>query len=335
MAASGLAVAVADEPRMGGTAHLQVAEIQRSRLLAAAVSVVDELGYDVVTVTHITQRAHVSRRTFYELFENREDCLAAMFEYTLAPIRAEILAAKLDGLLWRERTRLALWTILCFLDREPVLARVCVVQSLRGDQQVLERRTEVLAELARFVDEGRDESARGNSLAPLTAEGLVGAAHSIVYTRLLRSEPEPLRALLGDLMGMLVLPYAGPEAARREQARALPELPATGRVKAEDAGESAGPESDPLRDIPMRVTYRTACVLQGIAEQPGISTAKWPTGRVSQIRVRCPSCSRAWSGLALLPTRARDMSRERRTPGCSHRPGQRWRAASWRLRDQT
>jgi AcrR family transcriptional regulator len=254
---------------MAQTAHMQVAEIQRSRLLAAAVCMVDELGYSDITVTHITHRARVSRRTFYELFENREDCLAAMFEYTLEQIGAEVAADGLDGLPWRERVRGALWAILCFLDREPTLARVCVVQSLRGDQRVLERRTEVLAELARVVDEGRGEGARGESLAPLTAEGLVGAAHSIVYARLLKSEREPLTGLLGDLMAMIVLPYLGPEAARREQSRALPALPVTNSVEA--VRESARPEPDPLQSIPMRVTYRTARVLERIAEQPGIS----------------------------------------------------------------
>jgi AcrR family transcriptional regulator len=263
------ALSAAAELGVGQTAHMQVAEIQRSRLLAAAVCMVDELGYSDITVTHITHRARVSRRTFYELFENREDCLAAMFEYTLEQIGAEVAAAELDGLPWRERVRGALWAILCFLDREPTLARVCVVQSLRGDQRVLERRTEVLAELARVVDEGRTGSARGESLAPLTAEGLVGAAHSIVYVRLLKSEREPLTSLLGDLMGMIVLPYLGPETARREQSRVLPTLPVTGKV--EVARDSVQSEPDPLQSIRMRVTYRTARVLERIAEQPGIS----------------------------------------------------------------
>ena len=106
-----------------------------------------------------------------------------MFEYTLSPIRAEILAAKLDGLSWRERTRARCCGRSCaFWTGAGLGTRVRGAEFARRPE-VLERRTEVLAELARFVDEGRDESARGNSLAPLTAEGLVGAAHSIVYTR--------------------------------------------------------------------------------------------------------------------------------------------------------
>ena len=57
---------------------MQVEEIQRSRLLAAAAVTFDELGYEQTSVQRITDRARVSRRTFYELFENREECLVAL-----------------------------------------------------------------------------------------------------------------------------------------------------------------------------------------------------------------------------------------------------------------
>jgi AcrR family transcriptional regulator len=250
---------------------VQVSEIQRSRLLAATVAVVDRLGYSDATVTHITNRARVSRRTFYELFDNREQCLAAMFEHALSSIDAELAGAELDGLPWRERIRLGLWRILSFFDRDPALARVCVVQTLRGDQQVLERRAEILARLAGVLEQGNREGQRARSVAPLTAEGLVGAVNSIIYGRLLKQDSEPLVGLLGDLMGMIVLPYLGPEAARREQARPAPAALTDTQGAAWETGASPSSEGNPLEGIPMRVTYRTARVLRQIAERPGIS----------------------------------------------------------------
>ena len=117
------------------------------------------------------------------------------------------------------------WTILAFLDREPALARVCVVQALRAGPLVLERREAVLARLAAVVDEGRSEGARGDGLTPVTAEGVVGAAFAIVYSRLSRRDGEPLTGLLGELMAMIVLPYLGPAAARRERSRPAPAAP--------------------------------------------------------------------------------------------------------------
>ncbi len=251
-----------------GVAHPQVVEVQRSRMLAAAARAVEELGYTQATVAHITRRAKVSRRTFYDLFENREECLIAALEGVVDRIRGEVAAAGLEGLGWRERIRGGLWAILCFFDREPVLARFCVVQALRGSQAVLERREEILGDLARVLDEGREEASRGAECPPLTAEGLVGAGFAVVYARLLRRDSEPLTNLFGDLMGMIVLPYMGPAAVRKEQARPAPDPARAAVPKAFATAEGA---DDVLAGIPMRLTYRTMRVLEAIAEAPGVS----------------------------------------------------------------
>jgi AcrR family transcriptional regulator len=250
-----------------GVSAGQLVEIQRSRLLAGAVGAIEELGYASTTVEHITSRARVSRRTFYELFENREACLRALFDDVLGTIERELVAADLGGLGWRERVRGGLWVILSFFDREPALARVCVVQVLRGGEEVLGRREEVLARLAAMVTEGRRESARGRDCTALMAEGLVGAAFAIVHGRVLRETREPLTGLLGELMGLIVLPYMGAAAARRERTRAMPAAKLATRKPAERSRR----EVDPLQEVPMRLTYRTARVLECIAAYPGIS----------------------------------------------------------------
>jgi AcrR family transcriptional regulator len=244
----------------------RVSEVQRSRLLAGAVATVEELGYAGATVARITARARVSRRTFYQLFANRDECFAAILDGVLVTVGAELGAAELEGLLWRERVREGLWRILGFFDREPALARVCVVQALRAGPLVLERRETVLARIAAVVDEGREGGARGEGLTPLTAEGLVGAAFAIVYPRLSRRDSEPLTELLGELMAMIVLPYMGPAAARRERARPVPTAPV-----AEPRVRSGAPRSapDPLADVNLRLTHRTARVLEGVAELSG------------------------------------------------------------------
>jgi AcrR family transcriptional regulator len=246
-----------------------VAAVQRARLLGGAVRAVDELGYTRATVTDITHCARVSRRTFYELFSNREECMLALLESMLERVRAQLELAQLDGLSWRERIRGGLWAILTLLDREPALARVCVVESARGGQRMLERRGEILGELVAFVDDGRREGARGGDCPPLTAEGLVGAALSIVHARLLRGESGPLSSLAGELTGMLVLPYLGPAAARRERER--PTITPDAARMDDATGETAQAPGDPLSGIPMRLTYRTMRVLEAVAEHPGVS----------------------------------------------------------------
>jgi AcrR family transcriptional regulator len=246
----------------------RLVEIQRSRLLAGAVAALEELSYAGTTVTQITERSRVSRRTFYELFENREECLAALLDDVLGMLAGELAGAALEGLAWRERVRSGLAVILGFFDREPALARVCVVHSQQGGPSVLARREEVFARLAEVIDGARGESARAAGCSPLTAEGLVGAAFGIVYARVARGEPRPLADLLGELMGMIVLPYLGPAVARREQRRSGP-----GTASAAGGGGSVflAARRDPLGEVRMRLTYRTAQVLECIAGEPGIS----------------------------------------------------------------
>jgi AcrR family transcriptional regulator len=236
-----------------------VAEIQRSRLLAGAVEAIEELGYARTTVAQITSRAGVSRGAFYGLFDDCEACLKALLDDVVETVAQEIAAESLHGAGWRERVRGGLGAILSFLDREPALARFCVVHALHGGPEVLERRERALARLAWLLDEGRRESTRGEECSPLVAEGLVAAAAGILYTRLLRGERRPLRELQGELMGMIVLPYLGPAAARRERTRPAS---ATSRTPA-----PTWSDRDLPRDTPLRMTYRTALALECIAEE--------------------------------------------------------------------
>jgi AcrR family transcriptional regulator len=252
----------------GFSPHPQVAEIQRTRLLNATVSAVDELGYADASVTQITARARISRRTFYELFDNREECVAAVLDDTLERARRQVASASAESLPWREHVRRGLWAILSFFDREPALARVCLVQSARGGEAMLARRTEIFAQFARAIDEGRNEGPRADEAPALTAEGLVGATQAIVYERVLKRSSEPLTELLPALMSMIVLPYLGAAAARREQSRPMPApLPADER----SGHDAQAAEDDWLKGLPMRLTYRTIRVLHAIAESPGIS----------------------------------------------------------------
>jgi hypothetical protein len=104
---------------------------------------------------------------------------------------------------------------------------------------------------------------RGTEALPLTAEGVVGAVVSIVNTRLQADDSGSLSSLLGPLIGVIVLPYLGVAAARRELARPAPE-PSDHVV----AQRVVAP--DPLAGLKMRITYRTLCVLNAIAARPGV-----------------------------------------------------------------
>jgi AcrR family transcriptional regulator len=243
----------------------QVTEIQRGRMLAAAVDAVDEVGYAGMTVAQVISRARVSRKTFYDVFADREDCFLAAFEQALDQAEALVREAYAGEDSWREGIRAALARVLALMDDEPALAKLCVVESLAAGDRVLERRAQVMERLAQAVDRGRTAPGANHDPPQVTSEGVIGAVFQVLHSRILERDPEPLFDLLGPLMSMIVLPFLGTRAAGSE-ARRTSSRPEPRRSPRRRAGGG-----DPLDGLNMRLTYRTVRVLMVIAERPGAS----------------------------------------------------------------
>ncbi len=263
-------------PGPNGLPRGQVSEIQRSRMLSAAAKAVEEVGYARLTVAQVIARARVSRKTFYDLFEDREDCFLAVFDQAVDQLSALVGEAYERESSWREGVRAGLLAMLRFMDEEPGLARICVVEALGAGPRVLKRRTQVLAQLKDVIDKGRTSAgarvARATEESPdVTAEGVIGAVFAVLHTRLLARNREPFTALLGPLMSMIVLPYLGARAASSELTRKPPPLPKRRRPPRRSV-------RDPLEGLDMRLTYRTVRVLTFIGEHTGASNREIAEG---------------------------------------------------------
>jgi AcrR family transcriptional regulator len=236
--------------------HGGVGEIQRARIIAAMGELVRERGAGV-SVAHVVARSGVSRRTFYELFEDREDCFLAAFDRAVSRAAETAVPVYRAGGSWRVRIAGGLEALLGFLDAEPELGYLCVVGALGAGPKALERRAQVVQSLVAVVHEGRREATAVRRPDRLVAEGVVGAVLAIVHARLQGQSPKLLGGLSSRLMAMIVLPYLGAAAAERELKRPAPR-----------ARRVAQPRSDPLRELDMRLTYRTVRVLLAIASHP-------------------------------------------------------------------
>jgi len=235
------------------------------RLLDATFAVVSEGGYRRLTARRVSGRAGVSNKTFYDLFAGREDCFLAAFDEAVDELAAVVLPAYESEGEWAMRIRAGLGALLGFLDREPALCRLVFVEALGAGSRVLERRAEVQGALKRAVDQGRAGVKAGRELPPLTAEGVVGAAFSVIHARLTEQDAEPLGELLNPLMAMIVLPYRGHAAAAREVARPAP-INASALNGGGAPARRLGSES---RLFDFRPTYRTQMVLAAVAELGG------------------------------------------------------------------
>jgi AcrR family transcriptional regulator len=268
-----------DSPGAGGSAHGHrhlspprvpqrarahagaVAELQRLRLVKAAVAVASEHGYEGISVTAVVARAGVSRKTFYELFDGREGCFLAVLEEAFAQMASAAGPAYEQQGRWSERVRAALLALLEFLELERDMGAFVLSYLVGSGPRSEVLRARVLRRLQRVVEEGRSQARPSQEPSPLTAEFVVGGVLAVIHARL-QSSPQRLGGLVNPLMWMIVLPYLGPTVAGRELTRTIPKRPAA------PATPRAG---DPLRDLGMRLTYRTGRVLAAVAEEPGCS----------------------------------------------------------------
>ncbi|MEC3919393.1 TetR/AcrR family transcriptional regulator [Nocardia sp. CDC160] len=115
---------------------------QRVRMYYGVMEAVAENGYAATTVSDIVARARVSRRTFYEMFRDRDDCFAAGFDYAMQLVHAELDAAVAahphpD---WRDLLRVTFDAYLRVLSANPEIAYALHVMSLAAGPAVADQR---------------------------------------------------------------------------------------------------------------------------------------------------------------------------------------------------
>jgi AcrR family transcriptional regulator/DNA-binding MarR family transcriptional regulator len=237
-----------------------VAAIQRARLVGAMTEVAAERGISDASIALVVARAGVSRRTFYELFGGREACFLAALDASIARVTVRVVSAYEPSAAWRTRVRGALVSLLAFIQEDPNAGRLLVVAALGAGPAAHERRERLLSSAVVLVEEGALEGKTSVELPSLTAEGVVGGAFSVVHDRLVKGDLESPLELTNSLMSMIVLPYLGARAAKKELNEAIP--------KRESLSTTA---ANPLRGLNMRLTLRTVTVLRAVGARPGAS----------------------------------------------------------------
>jgi AcrR family transcriptional regulator len=171
----------------------------RRRALWAMARAVEELGYPETTVRDVLERARMSRRTFYELFQNREECFLAAYDAALLDALDRIEeACERDGSA-APHVDEPLRELLAYLTDRPELARLLVVEPVRAGTSGLERHERTMRELAWRVVRAQPSSAREHERVMLRAEAGVGAVHRIVQARIVDGRAGELEGLAPEL----------------------------------------------------------------------------------------------------------------------------------------
>jgi AcrR family transcriptional regulator len=203
-----------------------VVQNQRERILSAVGDVVSVVGYREMSVADVIVTAGVSRRTFYEHFDNKQDAFLAAYDAVLLQLLSKVRDALEAERTFAARMRAGLGAFLDFLSREPGFARMCIVEALAAGPDAIARRNGAMAAFASLISDNAREIGTPLEPLPLTAETIVGGIYEVVYTRIVRGDIRQLPDLLPDLLYPALLPYEGTEAAVAEYGRLQGELAA-------------------------------------------------------------------------------------------------------------
>lgn len=201
MSTTAAAARYRDRPRpqqlpggLHGLSREEVTASQRARLLQAMVEIVGEQGYAETNVREVIDRAGVSRKTFYELYATKDDLLFAVYDDAAKCLRGVVRHAYENGVTPRERIDAALDVLLEWVDAEPHLARVCMLEVPSSGVAGQRRLTATLSWLSSTMAEILADL---DVPAPLP-ELIVGGIHQMVVHRLV-NDPAELGGMATDL----------------------------------------------------------------------------------------------------------------------------------------
>jgi AcrR family transcriptional regulator len=201
-----------------------VAQNQRERMLLATAELVAERGYQKTTIELIAKTARVALSTFYEQFSSKEECFLAAFDETIAAA-AEVFDELLDPEQpWVDQIATGLEVFLEMVAREPARAKLCIVEAQAAGGESLARYQGMLEQVAPKLREGREHNPRASRLPDGLEVAIVGGLAWLVHQRLLADQVEGIKALLPEMLQVMLTPYVGEveagRAADAAQARA-------------------------------------------------------------------------------------------------------------------
>ena len=171
---------------------------QRSRLLASILTVVSRCGYAGAKVGDIAARANVSRSTFYELFDDKQQCFIAAHSQLAGRVikRFEDALARAEA---SEATGAALTLIASLAEQQPAVLTLLTHEALLAGPPARQRYEQLMARLGDAVQARMWRAAAGSELPVVPSPMLLGGAARLYCMQIRReggASAQTLPALL-------------------------------------------------------------------------------------------------------------------------------------------
>jgi AcrR family transcriptional regulator len=196
---------------------------QRGRLICAVADAVAAKGYAATSVADVIALAGVSRKAFYEHFEDKEACFLASYDTGAQAIHAAMVGAVEEGMGWQEILDAVFTTWLEWLQADLAFTRAYMIEFWAAGDGARERwkvRRDRTAGLLRALHERvRAEDPAVAPVSDTVVAAVVGGVNRVVVSHVLSGDPRPLTDLKPDLIHFMTLALAGVDPARSRSCR--------------------------------------------------------------------------------------------------------------------
>lgn len=158
----------------------------RERLVCGIDAAVAEKGYAATTIADVVRHARVSKRTFYEQFDDKEACFLAAYESASEQVLGAMAAAAeaAAGQPWERRVERVVVAYLEAMAARPELTRTFLVEILGAGPRALARRRATIerfaGQLVTLCAELRRDEPSLRPISPALATAVVGGINELV-----------------------------------------------------------------------------------------------------------------------------------------------------------
>jgi AcrR family transcriptional regulator len=167
----------------------------RRRLLDAMSHTVARKGYAETTIADLAAHARVSRRTFYEHFAGKDECLIALYE-AASDQALSVLQASIDPRRdWHAQVEQAIDAYLSTLACNPMLLRTLFIAILGLGPEGLGARRRANGRIAEFILSVVNGPSRAKPMPAAHAMAIVGAINELILQAIEQDRAAELPAL--------------------------------------------------------------------------------------------------------------------------------------------
>jgi AcrR family transcriptional regulator len=217
----------------------RVARHQKARLEGAMVEAVARHGYAGTTLRELVTLAGVSKSTFYEHFDSKQDCFLATFDEIVDQVSVRVGEAYRSGGDFRQRLLAGLSTFMSLAEDEPAAASLVAVESLTLGAAGVAHRERGSEAFAALIQQSFDHSPSGRQVSKTVIWGIVSGIRGVAYRRLRAGQGHELPGLVEELVDW-ALRYQEPDSETVRRAIAAAARPA-GAAALPSEGEDGTP----------------------------------------------------------------------------------------------